>query len=71
MISLKMKGCGVLLTTLLAGCASRAVVVPIAATCPVPPAPPAWAMQEPSNSLQLLDELFSISGPGSLLIKQP
>ncbi|WP_219915022.1 lysis system o-spanin lipoprotein Rz1 [Pseudomonas protegens] len=33
--------------------------------------PPVWAMQEPSNSLQLLDELFSISAPGSLPIKQP
>ncbi|QJI21919.1 hypothetical protein HKK57_25025 [Pseudomonas sp. ADAK21] len=66
-----MKGCAVLLTILLAGCVSREVVMPIAATCPVPPAPPAWAMQEPSNSLQLLDGLFSISGPGSLLIKLP
>ena len=71
MISLKMKGCAALLTILLAGCASREVVVPIPATCPAPPAPPAWAMQEPSSSLQLLDELFSISGPGSLLIKLP
>jgi len=25
------------------------------------PAPPAWAMMEPSNSLQLLDETFSVS----------
>ena len=71
MISLKMKGCAALLTILLVGCASRAVVVPIARMCPVPPAPPAWAMQKPSNSLQLLDKLFSISAPGSLLIKQP
>ncbi len=31
----------------------------------------AWAMAEPSISIQLLDELFSISGPGSLPIKQP
>ncbi|MDU1623256.1 MAG: Rz1 family lipoprotein, partial [Escherichia coli] len=27
-----------------------------------PPAPPAWAMMPPSNSLQLLDETFSVSG---------
>ncbi|WP_263852339.1 lysis system o-spanin lipoprotein Rz1, partial [Escherichia coli] len=29
---------------------------------PKPPAPPAWAMRPPSNSLQLLDETFSVSG---------
>ncbi|WP_252964040.1 lysis system o-spanin lipoprotein Rz1, partial [Shigella sonnei] len=28
---------------------------------PKPPAPPAWAMMPPSNSLQLLDETFSVS----------
>ncbi|WP_425356127.1 hypothetical protein [Pseudomonas alkylphenolica] len=28
-------------------------------------------MQEPSNSLQLLDDLFSISAPGSLPTKRP
>lgn len=60
-----------LLLTLLAGCASREVVVPVAATCPAPPAPPAWAMQAPSNSLRLLDQLFSIFGPVSSPIKQP
>ncbi|RBJ82720.1 hypothetical protein C3L29_012725 [Pseudomonas sp. MWU12-2534b] len=56
-----------------AGCASQAPaqVVPVVATCPRPPAPPAWAMQEPSNSLQLLDKLFSISAPGLSAIKQP
>ncbi|HGC6336759.1 TPA: lysis system o-spanin lipoprotein Rz1, partial [Escherichia coli] len=26
-----------------------------------PPPPPAWAMMPPSNSLQLLDETFSVS----------
>ncbi|WP_429492940.1 Rz1 family lipoprotein [Pseudomonas sp. S30_BP2TU TE3576] len=66
-----MKHCVALLLTLLAGCASREVVVPVVGTYSVPPAQPAWAMQEPSNSLQLLDQLFSISGPGSLPIKQP
>ncbi|MNG30433.1 Lipoprotein Rz1 precursor [compost metagenome] len=67
----KMKGCAALLLILLAGCASREVVVPIVGTCPVTPAPPAWAMQEPSNSLQLLDRLFSTSAPGSSPTKQP
>ncbi|PTT97864.1 hypothetical protein DBR45_36195 [Pseudomonas sp. HMWF031] len=71
MHSLKMTSSALMLLLVLAGCASREVVVPMAATCPIPPAPPAWAMQEPSNSLQLLDRLFSISAPGSSLIKQP
>ncbi|NNG62030.1 hypothetical protein HKD51_10680 [Pseudomonas fragi] len=44
-------------------CASQGAVVPVAAVCPIPPAPPAWMMAEPSNSLELLDELFSKSGP--------
>ncbi|RJX81592.1 hypothetical protein D3M70_08880 [Pseudomonas sp. LS-2] len=49
----------------LAGCASQAPaqLVPVAATCPKPPAPPAWVMQVPSSSLQQLDDLFSISAP--------
>ncbi|WP_431196875.1 lysis system o-spanin lipoprotein Rz1 [Pseudomonas baetica] len=59
-----------LLLTLLVGCASREVVVPVVGACPVPPAPPAWAMQEPSNSLQRLDQLFSISAPASSPTKQ-
>lgn len=32
---------------------------------PKPPAPAAWAMLPPSNSLQVLDKTFSISAPGS------
>jgi hypothetical protein len=68
---LKTKLCAALLLTALAGCASQEVVVPVAGTCPVPPAPPAWVMQAPSNSLQQLDDLFSISAPGSLPTKQP
>ncbi|WP_124419072.1 lysis system o-spanin lipoprotein Rz1 [Pseudomonas sp. R2-60-08W] len=44
--------------------------MPIAATCPVPPAPPAWAIREPSNSLQLLNKLFLIYEPGPLPIKR-
>ncbi|EBO9788425.1 hypothetical protein S829_13225 [Salmonella enterica] len=29
------------------------------------PAPAAWAMLPPSNSLRVLDKTFSISAPGS------
>ena len=65
MTSLKMKLCVGLLPMVLVCCASPGIVVPVAATCPVPPAPPAWAMAEPSSSLQLLDEAFSIVEPGS------
>ena len=36
---------------------------------PKPPAPPAWAMMPPSNSLQLLDETFSVSDPESSATK--
>lgn len=36
---------------------------------PNPPAPPAWAMMPPSNSLMLLDETFSLSDPESLVTK--
>ncbi|EIY8293771.1 Rz1 family lipoprotein, partial [Escherichia coli] len=35
-----------------------------------PPAPPAWAMMPPSNSLQLLDETFSVSGTELSATKQ-
>ncbi|MCB6889870.1 lysis system o-spanin lipoprotein Rz1 [Escherichia coli] len=44
---------------MVAGCSSKEN-----ALChpqPKPPAPPAWAMMPPSNSLQLLDETFSVS----------
>ncbi|WP_409202039.1 lysis system o-spanin lipoprotein Rz1 [Pseudomonas monsensis] len=41
------------------------------ATCPAPPEPPAWTMQAPSNSLQLLEQLFSRFGPESSPTKQP
>ncbi|EDI1750949.1 hypothetical protein GD488_15420 [Salmonella enterica] len=46
---------------LVAGCASKGDV-----QCPPrpkPPAPAAWAMLPPSNSLLLLDETFSVSEP--------
>ena len=65
MLLLKMKGFALMLSLVIAGCTSRGAVVPVAAICPIPPAPPAWMMAEPSNSLELLDELFSISGQGS------
>ncbi|HBN1710650.1 TPA: Rz1 family lipoprotein, partial [Escherichia coli] len=32
--------------------------------------PPAWAMMPPSNSLQLLDETFSVSGTELSVTKQ-
>ncbi|MVX93781.1 hypothetical protein GQF58_29475, partial [Escherichia coli] len=32
--------------------------------------PPAWAMMPPSNSLQLLDETFSVSGTESSETRQ-
>ena len=38
---------------------------------PKPPAPPAGAMMPPSNSLQLLDETFSVSGTELSATKQP
>ncbi|EDI4383317.1 hypothetical protein CD518_24620 [Salmonella enterica subsp. enterica serovar Rubislaw] len=53
---------------LVAGCASKGDV-----QCPPrpkPPAPAAWAMLPPSNSLQLLDKTFSISAPESSATRQ-
>ncbi|WP_162831840.1 lysis system o-spanin lipoprotein Rz1 [Pseudomonas sp. GM78] len=55
---------------MLAGWASWEVVVPVAGPCPVPHASQAWAMQVPSNSLRLLDQLFSTSAQASSLTKQ-
>ncbi|EEN1042841.1 hypothetical protein GI394_22385 [Salmonella enterica] len=46
---------------LVAGCASKDVVQ--CQPVPHPPAPAAWAMLPPSNSLTLLDETFSVSDP--------
>ncbi|MGG3796542.1 Rz1 family lipoprotein [Pseudomonas paraversuta] len=61
-----MKGCALMLLLAIAGCVSRGAVVPVAAICPISPAPPAWMTLEPSNPLKLLDELFSMSEQGSL-----
>ena len=71
MILLKMKGYALMLPLVIVGCASQGAVLPVAAICPIPPAAPAWMMAEPSNSLELLDELFLILGPGSLKTRQP
>ena len=49
---------------LVAGCGSQANVNRN------PPPPAAWAMQEPSNSLQLLDQTFSVSEPESSATSQ-
>ncbi|EDK1586476.1 hypothetical protein AH783_09205 [Salmonella enterica subsp. enterica serovar Rubislaw] len=46
---------------LVAGCASKGVVQ--CQPAPHPPAPAAWAMLPPSNSLQILDRTFSVSDP--------
>ncbi|EGI0929655.1 TPA: hypothetical protein RPF20_003507 [Salmonella enterica] len=51
-----------------AGCASKDAVQ--CQPAPHPPAPAAWAMLPPSNSLQLLDETFSASGTESSATKQ-
>ncbi|MFT1010958.1 lysis system o-spanin lipoprotein Rz1 [Enterobacter hormaechei] len=54
---------------MVAGCSSKVDV-----QCrpqPKPPAPPAWAMMPPSNSLQLLDETFSVSEMESSVTRQP
>ncbi|EHR7866797.1 hypothetical protein KU676_005291, partial [Escherichia coli] len=42
---------------------------PVQAPCVKPPPPPAWAMMPPSNSLQLLDETFSVSETESSAIR--
>ncbi|MGV8864516.1 MAG: lysis system o-spanin lipoprotein Rz1 [Pseudomonas sp.] len=54
---------------IITGCSSQTPVpqfISVAATCPIPPSASSWAMHEPSNSLQLLDQLFFQSEPGSL-----
>lgn len=58
--------CGSLI--MVAGCSSKENA--LCQPQPKPPAPPAWAMMPPSNSLQLLDETFSVSDPESSATKQ-
>ncbi|EFG3526906.1 hypothetical protein BOY09_004964, partial [Escherichia coli] len=43
---------------------------PVQAPCVKPPPPPAWAMMPASNSLQLLDETFSVSETESSATRQ-
>ncbi|MFS9419122.1 lysis system o-spanin lipoprotein Rz1 [Citrobacter sp. C411] len=66
MRKLKMMLCSASLI-MVVGCSSKAGV-----QCqpqPTPPAPPAWAMMPPSNSLRLLDETFSVSEQESSVTK--
>ncbi|MBB6931891.1 hypothetical protein HEO07_019410 [Escherichia coli] len=65
-LKMMLSGAGLIMV---AGCSSKADV-----QCQPqqkPPAPPAWAMMPPSNSLQLLDETFSVSGMGSSATRHP
>ena len=56
---------------MVAGCSSKENALCHPQTKPpAPPAPPAWAMMPPSNSLQLLDETFSVSGTELSATKQ-
>ncbi|HFN6537541.1 TPA: lysis system o-spanin lipoprotein Rz1 [Citrobacter freundii] len=58
MLKLKIMLCSAGLI-MVVGCSSKESVQCLPQ--PKPPAPPAWAMMPPSNSLQLLDETFSVS----------
>ncbi|MPS86571.1 lysis system o-spanin lipoprotein Rz1 [Enterobacter sp.] len=68
MQKLKMMLCSVSLI-MVVGCSSKDAV--LCQPQPKPPAPPAWAMMAPSNSLTLLDETFSVSDPELSKISQP
>ncbi|EJT4731413.1 Rz1 family lipoprotein, partial [Escherichia coli] len=52
MRELKMKLCVLMLPLVVSACGSTP---PAPVQCVKPPAPPAWAMMPPSNSLRLLD----------------
>ncbi|EHL5742515.1 Rz1 family lipoprotein [Escherichia coli] len=58
MRELKMKLFVLMLPLVVSACGSTP---PAQVPCVKPPAPPAWAMMPASNSLQLLDETFSVS----------
>ncbi|EEV3703251.1 hypothetical protein ELJ89_005107, partial [Escherichia coli] len=66
MRELKMKLCVLMLPLVVSACGSTP---PVQAPCVKPPPPPAWAMMPPSNSLQLLDETFSVSETESSAIR--
>ncbi|PHM65501.1 hypothetical protein Xkoz_03855 [Xenorhabdus kozodoii] len=62
---LKLTLFGLMLPLAVASCASKP---PVPCLKPLPPA--AWAMEPPSNSLEKLDQLFSISEPELLTTGQ-
>ncbi|EFB5726530.1 hypothetical protein QFS40_004837 [Escherichia coli] len=66
MRELKMKLCVLMLPLVVSACGSTP---PAPVPCVKPPPPPAWAMMPPSNSLQLLDETFSVSETESSAIR--
>ncbi|MCK3520941.1 Rz1 family lipoprotein [Escherichia coli] len=65
MRELKMKLCVLMLPLVVSACGSTP---PVQAPCVKPP--PAWAMMPASNSLQLLDETFSVSETESSATRQ-
>ncbi|EIE6219602.1 Rz1 family lipoprotein [Escherichia coli] len=67
MRELKMKLCVLMLPLVVSACGS---MPPAPVPCVKPPAPPAWAMMPASNSLQLLDETFSVSETESSATRQ-
>ncbi|EEC7658435.1 Rz1 family lipoprotein [Escherichia coli] len=67
MRELKMKLCVLMLPLVVSACGSTP---PVQAPCVKPPPPPAWAMMPASNSLQLLDETFSVSETESSATRQ-
>ncbi|EFC2364545.1 TPA: lysis system o-spanin lipoprotein Rz1 [Escherichia coli] len=67
MRELKMKLCVLMLPLVVSACGSTS---PVLAPCVKPPPPPAWAMMPASNSLQLLDETFSVSETESSATRQ-
>ncbi|WP_319931815.1 Rz1 family lipoprotein [Xenorhabdus santafensis] len=62
---LKLTLFGLMLPLVVASCASKPID-----PCLKPLPPAAWVMQPPSNSLEKLDQLFSISGKASSTIEQ-
>ncbi|EMK7641394.1 Rz1 family lipoprotein [Escherichia coli] len=67
MRELKMKLCVLMLPLVVSACGSTP---PAPVPCVKPPAPPAWAMMPPSNTLRLLDETFSVSETESSATRQ-
>nr|EHI0433865.1 hypothetical protein [Escherichia coli] len=67
MRELKMKLCVLMLPLVVSACGLKP---PAPVPCVKPPAPPAWAMMPPSNSLRLLDETFSVSETESSATRQ-